>query len=280
MIYSDEKNVRWFARAFNIRYSVLPKIWCRLLIVVCFGFVVSWLFNQGYNVSLPVLGSIVPNIILGLLLVFRTNTAYDRYWEGRKLWGKLVTNIRNFTRVVVSNPNISSTQKTDLLSNLIQFVIISKDMLFGEIDTKVLRPTQLKMLNPNINELQLLQNKLSMITNEGSLDMIEYDNLTIKLDNLASIIGGCQRIVNTPIPLAYSIHIKQLILIYSLTVPFQFVGQLGWWTPLITFVICYALMGIEEIGLEIENPFGRDHNDLELNKFVTSVRAAIEEASQ
>jgi ion channel-forming bestrophin family protein len=277
MINSKSKNVKWFARAFNIRQSVLPKIWVRLTFVTLFALLITFLYFKNYVVSLPVFASIVPNVILGLLLVFRTNTAYDRYWEGRKLWGRLSNNVKSFARVLSANTNIESTNKLTLLGHLISFAELSKDMLFGTLDRTNLQISQINLISPNIHELQLLQNKLYTQLKTNQINDFEYINLTSKLDNLTDIIGGCQRILNTPIPLAYSIHIKQLILLYSLSVPFQFIGQTGWWTAPMTFIICAALMGIEEIGLEIENPFGTDQNDLDLDKFVENIKISINE---
>jgi ion channel-forming bestrophin family protein len=278
MIHSKSKNIKWFARAFNVQQSVLPKIWVRLIFVILFSVVVTFAFFKDYSVSLPVLASVVPNVILGLLLVFRTNTAYDRFWEGRKLWGSLVNNVRSVARVISSTQGITRDQKIELLEHLSHFAELTKDIFFGELDRTKLTMNQKHLVNPNLFELQLLQNKLYYLNKEQVITDMALDNLTSKLDNLTDVIGGCQRIINTPIPLAYSIHIKQLILLYCLSVPFQFVGQVGVWTPILTFVICFALMGIEEIGLEIENPFGRDQNDLDLEKFVSNIKLSINES--
>ncbi len=274
----NSKNIKWFQRAFNIRQSVIPRIWLRLIIVTLFAIFITYLYYKNYPVSLPVLASIVPNIILGLLLVFRTNTAYDRFWEGRKLWGSLINNTRNIARVIAVNKSIAKQDRISMLEHVVSFADITKDIMFGQLNQSKLNSNQLMMVNPNLHELKLLQSKIDEELIKGTITEFKNNNLTEKLDNLTDIIGGCQRIINTPIPIAYSIHIKQLILLYCFTIPFQFVGQTGWWTPLLTLVICIALMGIEEIGLEIENPFGTDHNDLDLEKFVGSIKTSIEES--
>jgi ion channel-forming bestrophin family protein len=274
----NSKNINWFSRAFNIQHSVIPKIWFRLLVVTLFAILITFLYYKRYPVSLPVLASIVPNIILGLLLVFRTNTAYDRFWEGRKLWGSLINNTRSIARVIGSNNSITLDNKKKILAHLVNFSERSKEIMFGDLDKSKLPENQKSMINPNIYELQLLQVEVDNLVIVGAIDSIRRENITSKIDNLNDVIGGCQRIINTPIPLAYSIHIKQLILLYCFSIPFQFVGQTGWWTPPLTLIICIALMGIEEIGLEIENPFGKDHNDLDLDKFVNSVKQFIEES--
>jgi putative membrane protein len=94
---------------------------------------------------------------------------------------------------------------------------------------------------------------------------------------MVDVLGGCERILKTPIPPAYSIHLKQLLLIYCLTLPFQIVSQLQWWTAPIVCLVSFAVFGIEEIGIEIENPFGDDLNDLPLDNICRTMKINIED---
>jgi ion channel-forming bestrophin family protein len=278
MINTKAKRYNWFNKAFNFQNSAIPKIKFRLSVVTFFAVLVTIAYYYGLPVALPVLGSIVPNVILGLLLVFRTNTAYDRYWEGRKLWGNISSTSRSIARVIGADDRIDMNIKTQLGNHIFDFARLTKDKFFGEIDRTKLNELQSKLVSPNLYELKLLQSKLYQLTKTNNLSELSYIDITTKIDQLTSAVGGCERIISTPIPLAYSIHIKQLILLYCLTVPFQFIGQIGLWTPVLTFVICAALMGIEEIGLEIENPFGQDSNDIDILKIVDGIRTAIDES--
>jgi putative membrane protein len=97
------------------------------------------------------------------------------------------------------------------------------------------------------------------------------------LDTMVEVVGGCERILKTPIPLAYAIHLKQLILLYCLTIPFQVVSELQWWTAPIVALISFAVFGVEEIGIEIENPFVRDPNDLPLDQICQTMLINIED---
>ena len=97
------------------------------------------------------------------------------------------------------------------------------------------------------------------------------------VDGLVDVLGICERILKTPIPLAYNIHLKQLILLYCLTLPFQLVDQFLWLTPLLVALISFTVFGIEEIGIEIENPFGKDPNDLPLDQICQTMKRNIED---
>jgi len=112
--------------------------------------------------------------------------------------------------------------------------------------------------------------KANIICNGSFRELNRY------LDQITMLFGDCQRILNTPLPRAYSIHLKHLLLLYCLALPFQFVQQLDWFTIPTVGIISFALLGIEQIGEEIENPFGYDLNDLPLDKFCQELQAEIE----
>ena len=97
------------------------------------------------------------------------------------------------------------------------------------------------------------------------------------LDMLVDNLGACERILKTPMPLAYAIHLKQLLLLYCFLLPFQIVANLHWWTGLISALLSFTLLGIEAIGLEIENPFGYDENDLPLDAICKTMRLNIDD---
>ncbi|MGB3615814.1 MAG: bestrophin family ion channel, partial [Elainellaceae cyanobacterium] len=102
-------NQHWFRDALRWRGSVLPAIWPRTLLCITIGAIASLLYALGANIALP-FNSIIPDLVLGLLLVFRTNTAYDRFWEGRQLWGSLVNATRNLGRQIQLNIHEHSEQ--------------------------------------------------------------------------------------------------------------------------------------------------------------------------
>jgi ion channel-forming bestrophin family protein len=108
------------------------------------------------------------------------------------------------------------------------------------------------------------------------VDFYQITTMNALLDTMVDNLGACERILKTPMPLAYAIHLKQLLLIYCLLLPFQMIGEISFWTGPIVALISFTLFGIEEIGIEIENPFGRDFNDLPLDNICSTMEQNVE----
>lgn len=280
---------QWFKLAFQIKGSVIPSILWRTSVCGIFGIFVSLLFYWKQPVALPMLASLIPNIVLGLLLVFRTNTAYDRFWEGRKCWGSLVNCVRNLARQVwiavgVTDGN-DRAQKVSCLRMLVAFCVATKLQLRAEPvndELKALLPSAkyftLKGMNhPPLEIAFWIGDYLQQQYERNLLNIHQLNAMHRLLDTMVDQLGGCERILRTPMPLAYAIHLKQLLLLYCLSLPFQMVGSLGWWTGPIVALISFTLFGIEEIGIEIENPFGRDPNDLPLDAICDTMLRNIED---
>jgi ion channel-forming bestrophin family protein len=283
------KQYQWFQVVLKWRSSVIPAILPRVIFCGGFGLIISLLHYFGFNVSLPILSSVVPSIVLGLLLVFRTNTAYERYWEGRKLWGTLVNTIRNFARnvwVTIREESSEDRQeKIQILYFSVAFSVATKLHLRSEpVNNELIHLIPQiwldKIKESNNRPLEIafwIGDYLQKQHEEQHVDSYQLTNLFKFIDTMVDCLGGCERILKTPIPLAYSIHIKQLLLIYCLSLPFQVVNELDWWTAPVVCVISFTVFGIEAIGIEIENPFGQDPNDLPLDTICKTMQTNIEE---
>jgi ion channel-forming bestrophin family protein len=279
----------WFRHALKFRGSVIPAVLDRTLVCTGFAALIALLHHFQLPVSLPVLASLIPNIVLGLMLVFRTNTAYERFWEGRKLWGGMVNATRNLARhiwVVVPTPDLQDRQeKAATLYLLVAFSVATKLHLRQQpIDEDLAqllpesRYRKLKtMNNPPLEIAFWIQDYLERNFIEQRLNAHQLATMQGLLNQLVDYLGGCERILKTPIPMAYAIHLKQLLLIYCLTLPLQFVTQLGWLTAPAVFLISFMLFGIEQIGIEIENPFGCDSNDLPLDQICKIMKRNVED---
>ena len=277
----------WFKSALQVRVSVIPSILPRVLLCGGFGVFISLLHFFKWPVSLPTLSSIVPSIVLGLLLVFRTNTAYDRFWEGRKFWGMLINNVRNLARriwVAIEEKDPEDIElKKSALRLLPAFAVAMKLHLRQEAVNPELEPLmspaqyqKLKsMNNPPLEIAFWIEDYLQEQYERNCLDVYQLTGMKDLINSMIDVLGGCERILKTPIPLAYAIHLKQLLLLYCLALPFQMVNDLAWGTGPVVALISFTLFGIEEIGIEIENPFQHDTNDLPLDSICATMQRNI-----
>lgn len=218
--------------------------------------------------------------VISLLLAYRINSAYDRWWEGRKLWGSLVNNSRNlavklsvilqeekdlayFRKLIPSYASMLNKHLKDEETSMQLFEHVDL-----EIDHHKHRPNQIaKMLFQKINDLYVSKK----ITGD-QLIVLNYE-----LQSFTDICGACERIKNTPIPYSYSTFIKKFILIFIITLPFPYAFTLGYYVvPVVTFIF-FVLASIELISEEIEEPFGYDDNDLPTTKIAENIKKHVEE---
>jgi putative membrane protein len=279
----------WVNSALRLKGSVIPSILDRVILYGLFGILISIVHSYGFHVSQPIFGSVIPSIVLGLLLVFRTNTAYERFWEGRKLWGSLVNNTRNLAReILISIAEIKPEDRANKISALrllVAFAVATKlhlrsEPVNAELEELMSSKQYLKLKTMNHPPLEIafwIGDYIQQQSDRQTLNPYHLPLLRELLNNLVDNLGGCERILKTPIPLAYAIHLKQLLLLYCLLLPFQLVEALGWLTGPIVALISFTLFGIEAIGIEIENPFGYDANDLPLDAICATMLRNIED---
>jgi len=219
---------------------------------------------------------------LSILLVFRTNTAYDRWWEGRKLWGQLVNTSRNLALKYHAFLNEKSDleffkQCLPLFSKALANYLQKTDITIGdEIGEHFRKEINFKN-HPPMRVAELLINKTNNLYINKQLSNEQFLFLNPELTSLMDICGGCERIKNTPIPYSYSAYIKKFIFIYVATLPFGFAFTLEYLAIPVTAFIFYVLASLEIIAEEIEDPFGFDTNDLPLVEMAQRIKLNIEE---
>ena len=219
-----------------------------------------------------------------LLLVFRINSAYDKWWEGRKLWGALVNNARNFAlKVKAFVPDSESEIKDQLYDWMAAFPKSLKYHLRDqiEIDDLPLSDELKKILvgkkhvpNAIAGQIYIL---LKGLKNSKHLSEEEMLMLDKEVKSLTDILGACERIKNTPIPYSYNMFLKKLIFIFIILTPFAFVEALHYWCVAVTVLVFYIFVGLEYISEEIEEPFGTDNNDLPLEEMAQKIFDNIQE---
>ena len=218
--------------------------------------------------------------VLSLLLAYRTNTAYDRWWEGRKLWGSLVNNSRNLAI------KLSAILENDADKNYFRKVIpsyasiLAKHLTNEEVGKVLFEGLDLEIDHNKHKPNQVAKMIFNKINNLYKSNKISGDQLIIlnaEIQSFTEVCGACERIKNTPIPYSYSAFIKKFIFFYVMTLPFGFVFSLGFYIVPVVIFIFYVLASLELIAEEIEDPFGIDENDLPISKIASNIKKHVEE---
>ena len=225
--------------------------------------------------------------ILGISLAifhgFCNNAAYDRFWEGRKLWGTLVWLSRNIARQVMTLPNVSMAEKQAFIRHQIAFVHSLRQQLRGEDNTANLQrlltvEEQQAVVGQNFIALRLTQIMGQMLANwqaEQKIDVWQWQSLDNTLGEIAHIQAGCERINNTPIPYAYFVLLHRTVYLYCFMLPFGLGNAIGWVTPFVVSFVGYTFMALNEIVDEISEPFGTGENELPLGMMCDTIEMQL-----
>ena len=267
--------------AFN-KSDTLRVLWKEIFYIAIFTFLITFLilrFTPG-NKDLEKLITVYSLIgfVISLLLIFRTNTAYDRWWEGRKKWGELINDTRNFS--VKLSTMLTNTEDRDFFMRMIpNFVFAAKESLRSgvKIDELQLLPDELAFINTKkhqpLSMIQLIYRKLIEAKKNNIISDQDFVILDKNCNKLMDSLGACERIRHTPIPFSYSLFIKKFTFIYVTTLPIALVSNYGYFSVLIATFIFYVLVSIEVLAEEIEDPFGHDDNDLPTDLFCEKIRS-------
>ena len=230
--------------------------------------------------------------ILGISLAifhgFCNNAAYDRFWEGRKLWGTLVWLSRNIARQVMTLPNVSMAEKQAFIRHQIAFVHSLRQQLRSEDNTANLQrlltvEEQQAVVGQNFIALRLTQIMGQMLANwqaEQKIDVWQWQSLDNTLGEIAHIQAGCERINNTPIPYAYFVLLHRTVYLYCFMLPFGLGNAIGWVTPFVVSFVGYTFMALNEIVDEISEPFGTGENELPLGMMCDTIETQLAMLSQ
>jgi putative membrane protein len=209
-------------------------------------------------------------VVLSILLVFRTNNSYDRWWEGRKLWGSLVNNTRN---IAVISHSMLPTDNVVLRGELVKKISNFCHALVEHLREGVVIDKLVGLNEAEISKYENVNHIPNCISNEiyqliydtkkrGEIDESDFLNFGALHKTLLEISGSCERIKKTPIPFSYAVFMKIFIGIYGVLLPFALMSQIGYFTVPVVMLTMFAFLGIELMGEEIEDPFGLDCNNL------------------
>lgn len=269
------------------RGSVLPRIMPQLgLIFVCSALVV---YFRGHLFSVKIPLNPTPftlfGIALAIFLGFRNSAGYDRFWEGRKLWGALVNDARSLARQALTLTTLpaDSPQTRVFLRQVVALAFCLKHQLRQTDASDDLH----RLLGPAIAAdlagrrfkpvylLRLLGEWVQQRRSRGELDAIAATSFDHTLSRLSDEIGGCERIAGTPIPYAYTVLLHRTIYLYCFWLPFGIVDNIGWATPFFAVFISYAFIALDEVVNQIENPFGTEDHDLPLDFITRTLEASV-----
>ena len=281
------RKTRWVDLIFRIQGTVLIQIKYRLLAVLIFSLVVTY-FHEHYSATVEWF-SITPFSLIGLALSiflgFRNNTSYDRFWEGRKLWGGIVNTARTSTRRVCTLIDLPSDNRLyrQFIYQIAAYVHALRMHLRDEWHKNqiehLLPPEMLVKLDKEINKpiaiLHWLAEDFARLYKDGRVHAQHLPLLEDSLHVFTDLQGGCERIKSTPIPFSYNVLIHRIVAIYCFSLPFGLLSITHWFTPIVTAFIAYAFLGIDAIGEEIEEPFGYDKNDLPLDAISTMIEVNL-----
>lgn len=288
-IYNPKK---WFDILFQFHKSdTLRRLSVLIVIISIYTWGIAYLELNYMNLSeKPYVTNIfqMHNLLgfaLSLLLVFRTNTAYDRWWEGRKIWGSLVNTSRNLAiKLNALLPANDEENRAFFRYAIPMYASVLKDHLQSEYTRysldEVAHP-ELKQIDdtkhaPNQVAI-MMSSKVVLLQRQGKLSGDELLFLNQNLNEFTDICGACERIKNTPIPYSYSAFIKKFIFIYVMTLPFGYVFTLQYLVIPVVAIVFYVLASLELVAEEIEDPFGNDMNDLPMGKLAANIRKHVGE---
>ncbi|MBP2617774.1 bestrophin family protein [Chryseobacterium jejuense] len=283
------KKEHWFKMLFVWHGSVLPGLLPRLFLLFILSLGIVYLRGVIFSFKIPLNPAPLTlfGFVLALFLGFKNNASYDRFWEGRKLWGALLNTARSLTRQALTLRNVkdSSLSVSEFIKLLGAFIFALKHQLRGtdahEDLKERLSEDQLKMVSATKYKpaviMRLLAEWVQKAKEEGSIDTIQQARFDENFDKLSDIVGGCERIVSTPLPYSYRVLLHRTVYIYCFLLPFGLVDSLRWFTPLIVVFVAYTFVAFEAIADEIEEPFGTEANDLALNTMSVMIEETIHE---
>ncbi|OON59991.1 bestrophin [Massilia sp. KIM] len=280
-----------------LRGSVLPRILPTLVINVAIAILVTW--SHGAMGGLKITLTTIPFTLIGLpvaiFLGFRNNSAYDRFWEGRKLWGELVLRSRNLARQCLGlidgpQPVNVSDGLGDLRVRMVLRAVAFSHALRDMLRERPLDPGLARLLPPEEYEalahapnrpdylMQRMGQDLRASLKEGRIEACLAANIDATLSAMTGAAASCERIKNTPIPFSYTLLLHRTAYLYCFLLPFGLVDSIGFMTPLVCAIVAYTFFGLDALGDELEEPFGDEANDLPLDAICRAIERELRQA--
>ncbi len=270
----------WFRLLFSRRGSLARGVPARVLVFGVIALVI-WAGDRFLAVPLrlPVGFHEVAGIVIGLILAFRTNTGYARFWEGRTLWGGIVNASRNLARIVTHHAGLTAEESRDFNAWIVAFAHATRCWLRGlegvpEAEAFLSADDYGRLRDaphPALFCADELSRRISDLAARQALDPIMAGVAERQLATLVDCLGGCERISRTPTPLAYVLLMQRSAALYLGSLPMGLLGRLDWLTPVVTMAVAYLVLMIETVGNELDDPFGNDPSDIPLDRICATI---------
>ncbi|MDX1803399.1 MAG: bestrophin family ion channel [Alcanivorax sp.] len=286
MIVRDRPNA--FALLITLRGSIVLDILPHMLLVALFSAGLTAVHHYGWLdiSSLTVLPITLLGLVLSILLSFRNNASYERWWEARKQWGRMVCVVRSLAR---DSATLLAQDDSDR-RRMLHLVLAHAHALRGQLRQEPVHDTLTAWVsNEDVNRalacrngadgfLRQIGDLLGRAYRDGRLDSVGLQMLNRHLCELSAIQGACERIALTPLPFAYTLLAHRTAYLYCYLLPFALVGSIGWATPVCVVVVAYTFFGLDCLAEHLEAPFGRDANDLPLDALCRTHEISVSEA--
>ncbi|MHB1115386.1 bestrophin family protein [Sideroxydans sp.] len=275
---------------FIFRGSVLSQIWIVLTVNVILATVVTMTHGDlfSHKITLTAIPFTLIGLPLAIFLGFRNSAAYERYVEGRKLWGDIVLHSRNFARQCLTLIEHSEPLKPGAGLNDVRVRMIYRTIAFTHALRHLLRGTDThaetkplltpdewqqssKAVNVPDHLMHQMGRDLRLCLDEKRLDGCLATNIDTTMSAITAAAAACERIKSTPIPFSYTLLLHRTAYLYCFLLPFGLVDTIGFMTPFVVGIVAYTFFGLDALGDEIEEPFGDLPNDLALDSICRGV---------
>ena len=280
-------HLHWFRLLFVWRGSVLPYILTRLLLVLSVSVVsvlsLDWWMGAHAASALSIPPFTLMGVALAIFLGFRNSVSYDRYWEARKQWGNLLIAARALTRELASFAPDAADLHKRIVRGLGAFAYALKHQLRAtdprpdlacRLTSEVLERVCTARFPPAMLLLCLAQD-IAAAQKAGQISDLQLQSLDRNLNLLTEASGACERIANTPIPYTYRVLMNRTVMVYCLLLPIGLSSSIGWLTTLVAPFIAYTFLALDVIGEQIEEPFGKEPNDLALASMCHGIEVSV-----
>ncbi|ALD20834.1 bestrophin family protein [Hymenobacter sp. DG25A] len=279
----------WFQMLFVWEGSVLPQILPRLFLLFVLSVVVTYYHGTIFQYRIPLTAApfTLFGVALAIFLGFYNTVSYDRFWEGRKLWGSLLNDSRSLARQALTMSGYPPNSAE--VAHFMQLLIACTHTLRHQLRLTNPSAELQRLLPPHLADaVQQAHFKPIMLLREmgrwvqqaraaGLLDTNTQLAFDQNFNKLSDIVGGCERLASTPVPYTYSVLLHRTVYLYCFLLPFGLVESITWATPLVVVFIGYTFMALDAIISEIEEPFGTQPNDLALNSMSYMIETTLRE---